>query len=343
MKKIIFIVIFILFLVAIPVTVFFVGQQQDLRSKAAPATALAFNPSVITKNLDDVFSLDVMIDSGGNNIAVAELHIIYDATKLEALSISNASLAPYIVASGTVGGGTASITVRAKSTEEPITGTGPIAIVRFKAIAATETPVQIKFDTTTFVSGLGESQPNVLVGTTPAMVTITGEAQDGTVVSPTPTIPSETATPTPPVTPTPTLQATQSATLTVQIQEDEEGLVSSRPRIEGQAPPGATVTIVIYSDPITVIVTSDANGNWVYTPTTTLASGPHRLTVTAIALDGNTETTSSAFTVSGMNAVGGNGEPMPASGNPLYTLVLLLIGAVFLAGSIGIQIITTIP
>ena len=99
MKKIIFIVIFILFLVAIPVTVFFVGQQQDLRSKAAPATALAFNPSVITKNLDDVFSLDVMIDSGGNNVAVAELHIIYDATKLEALSISNASLAPYIVAS----------------------------------------------------------------------------------------------------------------------------------------------------------------------------------------------------------------------------------------------------
>ena len=131
-----------------------VGQQQELRSKAAPATVLALNPKTTTKTKGDIFSFDIQIDTASNNVAMAELHLMYDATKLEALSITNGPLAPKIAASGVVGSGTASITVRAENTTKPIKGTGTIAVIRFKAIGATDVPIQVKFDTTTFVSGL---------------------------------------------------------------------------------------------------------------------------------------------------------------------------------------------
>ena len=143
-----------------------VGQQQELRSKAAPATVLALNPKTTTKTKGDIFSFDIQIDTASNNVAMAELHLMYDATKLEALSITNGPLAPKIAASGVVGSGTASITVRAENTTKPIKGTGTIAVIRFKAIGATDVPIQVKFDTTTFVSGLGESNPNVLTSST---------------------------------------------------------------------------------------------------------------------------------------------------------------------------------
>ncbi len=342
MKKIVFILIAILLLVAVPVTVFFIGKNQELRSKAAPATRLTFSPSSVTKTAGEQFSLNIDIDTGENNVAVAQLHITYDATKLEALSITNGPKAPNIVASGTVGNGTATISVAATSTTNPIQGIGTIAILRFKGITQTTTPSLVKFDTTTFVSGIGEQNPNVLTSTGQASVTISGGAsqQSSTIptptptlnLSPTPTLP--TVTPTLNLTPTPTTsleddtgEATGSA-LTIDIEKDKNDLSPQQPVISGVAPPGSTLTIVIQSDPITAVVTADENGNWRYIPDSALESGDHSITVTVQAPDGSTYSESDAFTVIAGGIGGGAEDGMPVSGSTTPTLLLLIAAVI---------------
>lgn len=342
MKKIVFFIILIIILFAVPISVYLVGQQQELRSRAAPATTLAFNPGSVSKNVGDTFSLDIQIDTGGNNVAVAELHLTYDSSALEALSITNGPAAPLIAASGVVGSGTASISVRAESSTKPITGIGTIAVVRFRALGPTTTPVKISFDpATTFVSGLGESQPNVLVNTTPATITI----QEAT-PSPTPTA-SNAASPTVTITPTPTAsnaaslaEATSSA-ITISIPKDDSGFTTNMPVIQGTAEPGSTITIVIHSDPITAVVTVNANGNWQYTPDTPLADGTHILTATIQSPSGTTTTRSEEFIVAS-GGIGGAGDDMPVSGSVLQTIILVGIGLFFVGISVAMRM-KTVP
>ena len=338
MKKVIIFITLLLLLVAVPITVFFVGREQDLRSKAAPATTLAFNPGSVSKNVGDIFSLDIQIDTGGNNVAISELHLTYDASILEALSITNGPAAPLIAASGVVGSGTASISVRAESSTKPITGTGTIAIVRFRALGPTTTPVKITFDpTTTFVSGLGESKPNVLVNTTPATITIRG-------ATPSPTQTASAASPTVTITPTPTSTSSAEATssaFTIIIPKDDNGLTTDTPVIQGTAEPGSTITIVIHSDPITAVVTVNANGNWQYTPDTPLADGSHVLTATIQSPSGTTTTRSEEFTVAS-GGIGGAGDDMPVSGSVLQTILLVGIGLFFIGISVAMRM-KTVP
>ena len=173
MKKIVFFVIGFILLITIPAIVYFVGQSQDIRSKAAPATTLLFSPTTVTKPVDEQFTVNVDMNTGTNNVTAVKVVVTFDSTKLEATSITNGAFAPKITASGVVAAGTASITVAANSTTDPMQGTGTIAIIRFKGKAATTTPVQLKFDTTTFGSGLTESA-NVITTLGTASVNIKG-------------------------------------------------------------------------------------------------------------------------------------------------------------------------
>lgn len=342
MKKIVLLVGALLLLVAVPITVYFVGQQQDVRSRAAPATHLAFNPENITKAQDEQFTVNVQIDTAANSVAAAKIVITFDATKLEATSITNGPFAPKIVASGVVGPGTASITVAAESTAKPIKGAGVIAIVRFKGIAGTATAIPLLFDPTTFVSGLKETQANVLASSGTASVLITGgsasaAAPAGTAGTPvvTPTaLPTSIITPTGiQATPSGGLEATPSA-VTITVEKDASGSASSMPEIQGTAPAGSTVTLVIYSDPITVVFTADSTGAWTYTPTIPLAEGTHSLTATVQSPDGTTQTASASFVVGAATGVGGAaGDEMPTSGSAQTTLLFLALGISCIIGS----------
>lgn len=230
MKKVVFLVIGVLLLVTIPAIVYFIGQGQDIRSRAAPASTLSFNPTTISKGIDEQFSVNVDINTGTNNVTAVKVVVLFDSTKLEATSITNGAFAPKITASGVVAAGNATITVAANSTTSPMQGTGTVAIIRFKGKAATTTPVKLEFDPTTFASGLTEST-NVITTMGTASVTIAGAAAaaaNTATISPTATptkattsasnIASPTPTPTTvPVisedTPTPTKSATDSAAL----------------------------------------------------------------------------------------------------------------------------------
>ncbi len=59
------------------------------------------------------------------------------------------------------------------------------------------------------------------------------------------------------------------------------------PPISGTAPPNSTVTVIIDGTPVGN-TTSDAAGNWTFTPTVPLAEGPHDITATTTNNVGNT-------------------------------------------------------
>lgn len=358
MKKIFLFVSIGLTLLAIPFTVFVVGQNQEVRKRAAPASTLALAPSTITKKVGDTFSVEAKIDTGTNQVGVIQIRIVYDPAKLQALDITNGVLAPSISVSGKIDpSGKASITVGAKNNIEPITGSGTVAILTMKAIAASASPISVHFTPLpdTYANALGE-QNNVLIGTTQTAITILNA--DGTPADPgnevpqvTPTLTTVTLTPTPtathsgtprstvPVTrtPTPTIIQNQDATpsaVTIDSIEKNEEITTTTPVFSGTAPTGTTVTLTIYSEPRTVVVTVDENGNWTYTPEVGLEPGPH--TVTAMVSDpitGQTSTASVPFVLGDTTET-----ELPVSGNIEITFALITLGILFMFSGILIPV-----
>ncbi len=360
MKKLFLLLTGVLVLIAIPVTVLFINQNQDSRSRAAPATTLAFSPSRITRKVDDTFQLEVVIDTGENQVVATELHLTYDPEKLEAQTITNGSLFPNILSSGVIESGTAEITVGAASAAQPVSGTGTVAVIKFKALATTETPVSVRFASNTFVGSPGEGATNALVGTTPATVTISseGEQTEGTptptatptggdeestesaelsgTATPTPTLsltltPTGTVTTTTTLTPTPTqTQSATSSALTIANPIDNTTITTTQPTITGKAPPGSTITITIYSEPQTAVITADASGNWSYTPTVPLAAGSHDVVVSVTSSGGQTQTATTSFVVASGAEVAQGQSAVPVTGVMDHTLLIVGIGLVLL-------------
>lgn len=327
-KKIIGLLIFLFLLVAIPVSVFVVRQQQELRKKAAPATTLSISPASLSKSPQETFSINVLIDTGENTVSAADLVITFDSSKLQAQSIMAGDFLTTVLVGGSVTESSASITLGSPPAT-PKQGTGILATVAFKVIG-TSGSSQIGFGSGTQVAGVGE-QGNVLVGTTPGNIMIIAEGEP--TPTPTPTLPPDvTPTPSPtspPPTPTP---GTGGGSTGPSIVDPASGAVvnSNQPLIQGKGAPGSTVTVVIYStDPITGIVTVDASGNWSYTPSSPLADGSHTINVTQQDLGGSTQTTSSTFTV--------QTGAVPVSGNATVTLWLLAAGVFTLLLGFGLR------
>ncbi len=333
MKRTVLILVSLLLLLAIPASVFLSMRSQELRKRAAPATTLSLTPATLTKAVGEDFTLEVKMDTADNQIVAVELNLTFDPTKLQAEWIRNGTMFPNILSSGTVGSGTASIALGATNTTTPITGTGTVATIKFKALAATSAPVSVRFATDTFVGALNEGSTNALTSSTPATITITDTT--GATVTPTTTI-SGTVTPTsrftPTLTPTPTSTASASpSAVTIDSPSKNQSVATDMPTIEGKAPPGTTVTITIYSDPITVTVEADANGNWEYTLEEPLESGPHTIVVAAQDPGtGESHTATLAFVVASGNDNGASGSAVPVSGAVENTLFLLGIGMLFM-------------
>jgi len=341
MKKIFLYVAIGLLLLAIPATIFFLGQQRDIRTRAAPATTLSLTPTDQTVNVGDTnVKVTVQIDPGPNQIVSADIYLTYDATKLTATGATNGSSAPRILNSGVFENGTASIRVGAASNAQPIASPGPIAVFTFTAKSGTTalSPASISFAANTFIGGLNESTANVLIGTKGAKITITdtNTATQSLAASPTAT-PTATLTSTLTPTLTPTKAASQSgeatsSALTI-VSPVTNGNVSTEPVIQGKAPAGSTVTIVIHSTQQTVTVTTDANGNWSYTPTTALDAGPHSVVASVLTAAGTTQTATTSFVVVASAGMGGgtsSDTAMPVSGNVETTILLIGLGLVLL-------------
>jgi hypothetical protein len=342
MKKILIIIGSLILLAAIPITIYLVRHNQELRSKAAPATSLSFSPSTVTAKIGDTFTLNIQIDTGENEVFVADLHIAYDPTKLEAQSITNGPLFPNVLTSGAIdSSGKAKIMVGASSTTNPVTGTGTAATIKFKALAATSGQISIQFiSPDTYVGANQEDSTNVLIGSVPAKVTITNTSNTPT-STPTPTITISTPTPTSKTTPTPTSTTstlTPTATPTpettpkiiISQPSSTKELSTTTPTISGSAPANETITITIHPSGLSVTVQSDALGNWSYTPSTPLEVGPHDIVVTAPDPNGGDTLSGSKSFIIAQALSGASESGTPVSGNISTTLLFLASGAVFI-------------
>lgn len=186
-----------LILISIPITLFFIKKQQEVRSRAAPSSKLYFQPSnPNTSTQCASFTVDVMLDPGQNIVSIVDLGITYDATKLDLISIVESNIFSSVVKAQDLksGSGTMSVSVGVDVTKAAQT-TSKVATLTFKALA--QGTAELKFDTAqTKAFSLSTSDSpteNVLSTTTPASVTITtdtcttGQAASSPSPSPTPT------------------------------------------------------------------------------------------------------------------------------------------------------------
>ncbi|MEK7185798.1 MAG: PKD domain-containing protein [Patescibacteria group bacterium] len=208
-------------LIAIPLTVFVVQQQQQTESNANPATRLSFNPPKQEVALGSTVSLDVVIDPGqganANLVGEMQLTITYNATKLE---LTDTKFSPDQnkfpistepeYSSAVDGLATISAQLSAGACGNvncEINGETTIATIKFRTLELTAgTPAKVYFDPKlTIVRSADENseyRENVLSFTGEAFITVVGGAAATPV--PTATI-APTAVPT--TTPAPPTQA----------------------------------------------------------------------------------------------------------------------------------------
>lgn len=228
-KKLILLGLGLILLIAIPLTVFVAQKQQQTRSNASPATNLSFldtttqTPTTATTpktvSIGDTVSFDVVMNPGTNVVGGITLIINYDSTKL---SVEGQGITPNTAVMGnllgdiknTAGQIEVSFSPAAVDPTKAITQTTTIGTVTLKALAVTDvgTPTQIKFDPTTIVVpiGSGDTNSNVLAGSSPAFVAIVEQEPISPTVTPNPSVTAQpTVTPRATATPIPTIaQAT---------------------------------------------------------------------------------------------------------------------------------------
>lgn len=215
-KKLILLGVIFALLAIIPAMVYFVGQQQDTRSRAAPATNIYFSlpgeattAATLQTTVNQTFSADVVVSPGSNVISLIRLEIDYDPTKVELtgskITASNGAEVPGMQ-TPVYEAGKLFVTFAATDLSRFLQGTPKtIATVSFKALApTTSTPISFGEQTQVLTGDTTkeaeETGVNLLSGSTPLQVSIGAGS-----ITTTPTAtPSATLTPGTTTTPTAT-------------------------------------------------------------------------------------------------------------------------------------------
>ena len=167
-----------LILLAIPITLFFIGKQQETRSRAAASTVLYFNPSAPnTTTACTNFTADVMVDPGQNVVSIVDMYLTYDASKISITGITPSSEFSTIVREASLSSGAANISVSVgNDTAKAVRTVTKVATITFKPISATTGTTPVTFDSTKTrafsLSSADQPTENVLQTTTPANVTV---------------------------------------------------------------------------------------------------------------------------------------------------------------------------
>ena len=211
-----FVLIFIL-LIGVVVGVLLVQVKQEIRRRAA-VTGVDFSlvASKSTVNPGENFTVNIVMATNEYKVSATEIHVAFNSSYLEALSIQGSGYLPVVLPPGPqVGPGTASI-ILGSLPSDPKQGTDTVATINFKAKSASGGPIEIKFDSGTQTAALG-SAGDVTKNLTSTNITVQGAATPTPTQKPTstPTVkPSVTKTPTPTNTKTPTPTPTKKPTIT---------------------------------------------------------------------------------------------------------------------------------
>ncbi len=137
----------ILLLIAIPVTLFFVKKQQEVRSKAAASSKLYFAPSSInTSTTCQSFNVDVMVDPGTNIVNVVKLYITYDPTLLSVSQITPSDAFKETQSAASITSGAANIGLSTGFNATSVSSVTKVATITF--IPKGTGTAQIQFDGT---------------------------------------------------------------------------------------------------------------------------------------------------------------------------------------------------
>ncbi len=221
-KKLLLLGFVLVLLIAVPLTVYLVQQQQQTTSDAIKSTTLSFTPAAQSTTVDGEVSFDVTVDPGQNQVSFVKVILDYDSTKIATSGsgfVPNTTAFPSVLQGPIYGPGTISVTLSiGGSPQNIIQATTKVGTVTFKAIGTTDTsPTQITFGNSTQVLSIASTDQfneDVLSTTNPASITITGPTTTAT-----PTL-EPTVEPTVTTQPTPTDEAEPTATLTPTVTDD---------------------------------------------------------------------------------------------------------------------------
>lgn len=90
-KKITTIFVYVMALFGIGVGTYLVSQNQNIGERAAPTPALYINPSTLSINPNQTFSLDVMVDSPSKHINGVDIKLTFDPSGFEVINIEEGS------------------------------------------------------------------------------------------------------------------------------------------------------------------------------------------------------------------------------------------------------------
>ena len=213
-KKLIISVVGVLVLVGgLAFGVLLVKRNQDIREKAAPATSFTISPAQQSKTAGSSVSVDVVMDTGSNQVVALDIALSFDPQGLDIISITqggaisnfNNELKKQIDPSGRI-----LYSAYTADRTKAVSGSGlsVLTITGKVKDSASQGSYRISFLSQSSVGGLGEAAANLLTNTAPGSVNVEGGAS-----TPTPTAtplpsPSGQATPTS----TPVTTATPTAT-----------------------------------------------------------------------------------------------------------------------------------
>lgn len=246
-KKILLIGFVVVLLIAIPLIVYLVSEQQKTKTSVVPSTSLSLTPASQSVETGANANFDININPNSNSVSFVKVYINYDSTRLaieEGGFVPNTASFQSLVQGPVFEPGTISVTLSIGANAPPVTASTKLGTLTFKTLPLAETTsTQVTFGNQTQVLSVGEASQfneNLLSMTSPATISI--EA----VVPPEVSIPA------------PTTNPSQSAT--------SSGVSLATPASAAEAPICSSFTadraltgIVPYNVNFTFIGTSSAN------------------------------------------------------------------------------------
>lgn len=213
----------LLLLIAIPVTLYFVKKQQELRSRAAPSSKLYIDPATTnTTTQCQSASVALTIDPGSNIVSIVDFYITYDPTKLDITQITPSTSFPTTVRASSISNGAANMSVSVGAdVTRAVSSVVKVATITF--VPKAQGSVQIQIDSSrSRVFSLEPTEPNsntihepsenVLSSVAPGAITIGNSVclSGGGSITPTPSGTQSVLSPTPTINIIPTASANQA-------------------------------------------------------------------------------------------------------------------------------------
>lgn len=181
----------LLLLAVIPITLFVVKRQTNLKTKATASTTLSFSPTSATVAVGQNTSVDVMVDPGSNIVSIVEMNVSVDPNVLTIVSFTpNSTAFPVKLKGPTINAdGTMNVSVSTSNdVQNAVQAPTKVGTLTLKGKAATTNPSIVKVNkTSSQVFSLATSDgatENVLSDTGTAAITVTGSVASNPSPSP---------------------------------------------------------------------------------------------------------------------------------------------------------------